>query len=145
MATKAPTKKQAVEKPAKRKGPGKPPKNDPDDVTAIQQKLDDYFKARTSTDDEGNEYLYKAPTFSGVALALGYSSRTSLWTWANSNSPISEPIKKALLKIDEYNEEASHGQYCTGPIFALKCRGMDVGAMAPPSDGEGRLTIDFTE
>lgn len=145
MATKSPAKKQAAKKPAKRPGPGKPPINDKEDVKSIQAKIDAYFDARTAEDDEGNEYLYKSPTFSGIALALGYSSRTSLWTWANSSAPISEPIKKALLRIDEFNEEASHGQYCTGPIFALKCRGMDVGAMAPPSDGEGRLIIDFTE
>ena len=145
MAKEKPAKKQAIKKPSKRPGPGKPPINDKDDAKAIQDKIDAYFKDRTAKDDEGHEYLYRAPTFSGIALALGYLSRTSLWTWATSDAPISEPIKKALLRIDEYNEEASHGQYCTGAIFSLKCRGMDVGAMAPPSDGEGRLTIDFTE
>ena len=124
---------------------GKPPINDPDDIKAIQSKIDLHFKSRTAKDDEGNEYLYRAPTFSGLTLALGYSSRTSLWEWATSTAKISEPIKKACLRIDEYNEESSHGQYCTGAIFALKCRGMDVGAMAPPQDGDGRLVIVFKE
>ena len=50
---------------------GKPPINDPDDIKAIQSKIDLYFKSRTAKDDEGNEYLYRAPTFSGLTLALG--------------------------------------------------------------------------
>ena len=99
----------------KRKKAGRPPKNDPDDIKSIQAKIDAYFdKCR---DDEEN------PTFCGLALALGYSSRTSLWENANAGNPISEPIKRSLLRIEESYEKALRFQSCTGAIFALKNRG----------------------
>jgi len=94
---------------------GRKPKNDPNDVDAIQKKIDAYFQSAIK-----GERPY---TFSGLALALGYFSRTQLWENSKRNTPISEPIKKAMMKIEEAYEERLHGNTPTGAIFALKNRG----------------------
>lgn len=96
---------------------GRPPKNDPDDVKAIQTKIDAYFDGLKAGDEP------RPPTFNGLSLALGYSSRTTLWENANAKSLISEPIKRAMAKIEEAYEERLFSQSPTGAIFALKNRG----------------------
>ena len=106
----------------KRKAVGRPPKNDPDGVEEIQNKIDLYFESLERTNADG-DVITDDPTFCGLALALGYSSRTSLWENANAGNPISEPIKKGLLRIEESYEKALRFQSCTGAIFALKNRG----------------------
>lgn len=105
----------------KRKAAGRPPKNDPDGVDEIQNKIDLYFEGLERT--VGDDIITDDPTFCGLALALGYSSRTSLWENANAGNPISEPIKRALLRIEESYEKGLRFQSCTGAIFALKNRG----------------------
>lgn len=108
--------------PTKKRKVGRPPKNDPEGVKAIQKKIDLYFEGLERTNADGDT-VYDDPTFCGLALALGYSSRTSLWENANAGNPISEPIKKGLLRIEESYEKALRFQSCTGAIFALKNRG----------------------
>lgn len=96
---------------------GRPPKNDPDDVQAIQAKIDAYFDGLKSGDEP------RPPTFNGLALALGYCTRMTLWENVNSDKPISIPIKTAMTRIEEAYEERLHGNSPTGAIFALKNRG----------------------
>ena len=108
--------------PPKKRKVGRPPINDPDGVEEIQNKIDLYFEGLKKTNADG-EVVYDDPTFCGLALALGYSSRTSLWENANAGNPISEPIKRSLLRIEESYEKALRFQSCTGAIFALKNRG----------------------
>jgi hypothetical protein len=105
----------------KKKTVGKPPTNDPDNVEEIQRKIDIYFEGLERT--VGDDIVVDDPTFSGLALALGYSSRQSLWENSKSNKPISLPLKKAMLRIEESYEKALRFQTCTGAIFALKNRG----------------------
>jgi len=97
---------------------GRKPKNDHDDVEAIQKKIDDYFASLE--DEEGKP---TPPTFSGLALALGYASRQSLWENAVSGVPISLPIKRAMLRIESFAEARAYGNNAAGPIFILKNRG----------------------
>ena len=111
-----------AKQPPKKRKVGRPPINDPDGVEEIQNKIDIYFERLKKTNADG-EVVYDDPTFCGLALALGYSSRTSLWENANAGNPISEPIKKGLLRIEESYEKALRFQSCTGAIFALKNRG----------------------
>lgn len=96
----------------KREGPGAPPKNDPSDVEGIQKKIDAYFRK-----------VKGRPTYTGLLLALGYKSRSSLGEHANGNEPISVPINVALLRVDEAYERRLWEPSCTGAIFALKNRG----------------------
>lgn len=105
----------------KRKAAGRPPKNDPDGVDEIQNKIDLYFESLERT--VGDDIVHDDPTFSGLALALGYTSRQSLWENSKSNKPISLPLKRAMLRIEESYEKGLRFQTCTGAIFALKNRG----------------------
>lgn len=98
---------------AKKKTAGRPPKNPTDDIRAIQEKIDKYFKSLVDVE----------PTFCGLAYALGYASRQSLWENATKPNAISLPIKRALLRIEESYEKGLRFQSCTGSIFALKNRG----------------------
>ncbi len=111
-------KQKDVKKPAqgkKREKAGRPPVNEPDDVESIQAKIDIYFEESLAGE--------RPVTFSGLALALGYNSRTQLWENSKGQKPISEPIKKAMMRIEEAYEERLHGNSPTGAIFALKNRG----------------------
>lgn len=94
---------------------GKPPVNNPEDVKSVQSKIDVYFKK--CMQDETR------PTYCGLAIALDYASRQSLWENSKADNPISLPIKKALLRIEDAYEQALAGNACTGAIFALKNRG----------------------
>jgi hypothetical protein len=118
---------------------GRKPINDPDDVAAIQEKIDEYFDSLV--DGEGKEI---PPTFCGLALALGYSSRSRLWEHSNNNDPISEPIKMAMLKIEAYAERRSYSANPAGAIFILKNRGW-TDAVQVAATTDNRITIDFTE
>lgn len=99
------------------RGVGRPPINDPNDVDAVVERIVEYFQELTATGMK--------MTFCGLALALGYSSRTSLWENANAGSPISEPIKIAMLTIEAFYEGRLTSAACTGAIFALKNRGWE--------------------
>lgn len=94
---------------------GKPSINDPDDISAIKVKIDEYF-------DEC-EKKEQHPTYCGLAYHLGYASRQSIWENANSDNGISLPLKRAMLKIESTYERMLSGNSCTGAIFALKNRG----------------------
>ena len=111
-----------AKQPPKKRTVGRPPKNDPDGVDEIQNKIDLYFESLGRISADGDT-VTDDPTFCGLALALGYSSRTSLWENANAGNPISEPIKRSLLRIEESYEKGLRFQSCTGSIFALKNRG----------------------
>ena len=97
---------------------GRPPINNPDDIESIEAKIDDYFSSL-----EAEDGTPIPPTFSGLALALGYASRQSLWENAVSGSLISLPIKRAMLRIESFAETRAYGNNAAGPIFILKNRG----------------------
>jgi len=99
------------------RGVGRPPINDPNDVDAVVDRIVEYFQELAETGMK--------MTFCGLALALGYSSRTSLWENANAGNPISEPIKIAMLTIEAFYEGRLTSAACTGAIFALKNRGWE--------------------
>lgn len=99
------------------RGVGRPPINDPNDVDAVVDRIVEYFQELAATGMK--------MTFCGLALALGYSSRTSLWENANAGNPISEPIKIAMLTIEAFYEGRLTSAACTGAIFALKNRGWE--------------------
>ena len=87
-------------------------------MDGIQKKIDAYFESLY--DNDGNEL---PPTFCGLSLALGYADRSTLWRASTSNTPISQPIKKAMLKIESFAERRAYGNNAAGPIFILKNRG----------------------
>lgn len=60
------------------------------------------------------------PTVTGLTLYLGFEAKSTLYEYAKKIE-FSNPIKRALLKIEQYHEIAtSMGDKCTGNIFILK-------------------------
>ncbi len=58
-------------------------------------------------------------TWTGLALHLGFSSRDSLNDYKKKDG-FSDPIKKALLRIEKNYENGLFGKNPAGSIFALK-------------------------
>ena len=84
---------------------GRPPIwNDPE---AFEKKVDEYFETQ------------EQPTWSGLALYMGFESRKSLHDYGQK-AGFSYPIKKALLRIEIMYESHLTKQNTSGPIFALK-------------------------
>lgn len=81
----------------------------------LQSAIDDYIDSLN--DDE-------PPTLSGLAYALGFTSRQSLYDYAE-NEDFSYPIKRVILKIESlYEKLLTTGKgSIAGVIFWLKNRG----------------------
>lgn len=77
------------------------------DPQALEQSVEEYFKDN------------KSPTWTGLALHLGFESRKSLWEYGKKPE-FSNPIKRALLRIEESYERGLRDKNATGSIFALK-------------------------
>lgn len=74
----------------------------------LKQKVESYF------DEE------KVPTWSGLALYLGFNSRQALNYYMDEKPGFLDPLKKALLKIEIEYEKGLAGRNPAGSIFALK-------------------------
>lgn len=61
----------------------------------------------------------KTPTWTGLALHLGFCSRDSLNDYKKKEG-FSDPIKKALLRIEQKYEKGLSERNPAGSIFALK-------------------------
>lgn len=70
-----------------------------------------------------NEYFSNVSnwptTWTGLALHLGFASRDSLNDYMKKDG-FSDPIKKALLRIENQYEKGLFGRNPAGCIFALK-------------------------
>ena len=85
---------------------GRPRKyNSPEEM---QVAIDDYFATTTKI------------TICGLALHLGFVSRTSLINYAGYGEEFMNTIKAAKAKVEQYYEEHLIGTGAAGPIFALK-------------------------
>ena len=78
-----------------------------EDPEAFAERVDQYFE-----EEKDNA------TWSGLALYMGFSSRDSLNDYKKKEG-FSDPIKKALLRIEQKYEKAMMKQPA-GAIFALK-------------------------
>ena len=86
----------------------------------LQAAIDRYFEEREA---QGNR-----PTWSGLALHLGYESRQSMWEHVTGQAegvpPVwALPLKRAASRIEARHEERLYDPACAGAIFALKQRG----------------------
>lgn len=118
------TKKQAKPKTPQRKtaakgtkhAGGRPPKFD--NPQTMGKKIDEYFKScRTKS---GRWKSGVPPTIAGLALALGFLDRRSVYDYSERSEEFSHAVKKARLIIESYHEAALSRPACTGPIFWLK-------------------------
>ena len=59
-------------------------------------------------------------TITGLALALGYNDRSSIYDGINRNDEFSHIIKRALVIVENGYEKLVQGKNPTGAIFVLK-------------------------
>ena len=78
-----------------------------DNAEAFAKAVDEYFEKEES------------PTWTGLALHLGFESRKSLHDYS-LKPEFSYPIKKALLRIENQYEKNIASRNPAGAIFALK-------------------------
>lgn len=99
------------------------------DVEVMQAKIDEYFKncpdkVTLSCFDKNNgewvEYNKITPTISGLALFLGFCSRSAFYEYENKYPEFQDTIKKARFRIENEYEKQLYNDKCTGAIFALK-------------------------
>lgn len=80
-------------------------------VEELEDAIDEYFESNP-----------EKPTQSGLALALGFADRRSLYDY-KERERFSYTIKKALQRIDEQHEKRLYEAANSGSIFYLKNRG----------------------
>lgn len=62
----------------------------------------------------------KPPLVTGLTLHIGFESKSTLYEYAKKDG-FSNPIKKALTRIEMFHETATaYGDKCVGNIFILK-------------------------
>ena len=89
---------------------GRPPKyKTPEEM---QVKIDEYFNWIATTEDE-------CITWTGLALYLGFCSRTALTDYGNKKE-FKYTIKKALMIVEHHYESLNQKGGGAGAIFALK-------------------------
>lgn len=111
---------------------GRPPKfNNPEEM---QQIIDDYFdrcKPDFERDSEGNLIVnskgtpiikLNPPTITGLALALGFNSRGTIYEYEKKNDEFSDTVKVARLRCENWVEEKAMAGVVPPAvgIFALK-------------------------
>lgn len=82
------------------------------------------FKTPQDLEAACNDYFEKSdhPTICGLALALGFSDRQSIYDY-REKPEFTCIIKRAMLKVENSYEERLAENGCTGSIFALKNMG----------------------
>jgi len=92
---------------------GRPPKYS--DALKLAEAIDDYFNSLVIDEEHS-----KPPTMAGLALAIGYADRRSLYDAEARKDEFAHIIKKARVTIENYWESRLATQSCTGAIFWLK-------------------------
>jgi len=106
-----------------------------DTAKELEDAIEAYFiKCRPSrqVDDQGNPintpngspiYDQHPPTMTGIALALGFKNRISLYEYEKRGVDFAETISRARARIEEFHEAMLARSGCTGSIFFLKNHG----------------------
>ena len=79
-----------------------------DSVENAQMLIDEYFEG------DGKK------TICGLALALNFCDRQSLYDYRDRGDEFSGVIKKAMLRVENEYERNLHNNNAAGSIFALK-------------------------
>ncbi|MCM1340007.1 MAG: DNA-packaging protein [Muribaculaceae bacterium] len=88
----------------------------------LQKKIDEYFKNcpdKRIVPTKMGVFEVPAPTVTGLAFFLGFSSRQSFYDYEN-NEEFSYTIKRARLRIEREYEKLLCTATPAGAIFALK-------------------------
>mgnify|MGYP001603380990 CR=1 FL=1 len=92
-----------------------------EDVEELEGLIVQYFQSLEKEDNEGKVY-YLPATITGLALALGFCSRQSVYDYEKDDR-FSYIIKKARLMVENGYEKSLFSKHSTGAIFALKNMG----------------------
>lgn len=68
-------------------------------------------------------YEQHPPTMSGIALAIGFKNRISMYEYEKRGADFAEVISRARARIEEFHEAMLARSGCTGSIFFLKNHG----------------------
>lgn len=109
---------------------GRPPiHTDPKEVNNLVKDYFEWIQGDTidtgKEDEDGNPIMKwirrpENPTVTGLALHLGFSSKDTLYQYAEKEE-FSDYIKRGLLRIEKFHEmRVSYGDKCVGNIFVLK-------------------------
>lgn len=89
--------------------------NSPEEMSVVIEKYFESIKGHVLTDDDGQPRLDKygypiiidahPPTVTGLALALGFTSRLALINYQNRSKAYNDLITKAKARIEAYAEE----------------------------------------
>lgn len=95
------------------------------DAKELGKKISAYFDSlKVEQNEEGEKVLIECPTITGLALFLGFSSRQSIYDYANRKGEkeieFAYIVKRALLVVENHYENRLNYQAATGAIFALK-------------------------
>jgi len=111
---------------------GRPPKfNNPEEMQSVINAYFDKCKPEFEKDQEGKILTntkgfpiikLNPPTITGLALALGFSSRGTIYEYEKKNDEFSDTVKLARLKCENWVEEQSFSGVVPPAvgIFALK-------------------------
>lgn len=98
-------------------------KNDKD-FDKVVGLCESYFETPELEDLEpGQLPVFIIPTVNGLTLHLGFCNKSTLYDYAKREDRLSNPIKKALTRIEQRHEEGLYGRSPAGHIFALKNSG----------------------
>lgn len=78
----------------------------------MQKVIKAYFKQLEKDNEK--------PTICGLTLALGFSSKQSLYNYEDYGEKFKEVVQRARLMIEESYEEGLRGPHYGGCVFALK-------------------------
>lgn len=98
-------------------------------IDELKEAIETYFKSleREEKDDDGEVIgivNIKSPTVAGLAYALGFMDRQSIYDQKDRSEEFSCVIKRAVLYIESYHEgNLTDGKSPTGSIFWLKNHG----------------------
>ena len=94
------------------------------DPEELKNAIQEYFDSCIPTFHDGNITSLNNPTVSGLAYALGFESRQSMYDY-EKREQFSYIIKRARLFVEmNYEQNLCNPQIkATGPIFALKNMG----------------------
>ena len=104
----------------------------------MQKAIKAYF-AQLKKDNE-------KPTICGLALALGFSSKQSLYNYEEYGEKFKEVVQRARLMIEDSYEQQLRDVHPTGAIFALKNFGWkDTKELTGAGGGPIQLNITVTK
>jgi len=88
----------------------------------LQDKINMYFKSLEYIDPETERTRMSPATITGLALALGFCSRQSMYDYEKKEK-FTYTIKNARLRVENSYEQHLFGKSAGGAIFGLKNMG----------------------